>query len=208
MILGEPMEPLTESELAQIEERCAAAADADVDFMTHAQHDLPRLVGEVRRLRSAMPGATRNSGRIFGSHPSAEPPENELPAVLATPDLVWHGDDIVLAIPALMIYTTGAYLLVFYRTSHTQVRDIEHARAAADRLRGLTANGRPVTLLGGEHRDYGFTYRAWVPFRTSDHDVRPGDDVQFELEWPDVRRATHRVTGIRHAAGKAVTLWS
>jgi hypothetical protein len=202
------MEPLAESELAQIEERCAAAADADPDFIAHARRDLLRLVAEVRQLRSAGPVQARSSGRIFGFHPSVEPPENELPAVLATPDLDWRGDGIVLAIPALMIYTTGVYLLILYRTRRTQNRDIEHARATADRLRGLKANGRPVTLLGGEHRDYGFTYRAWVPFSPDEPDARPGDGLLFELEWPEVHRSACRVAGVRREAAKAATLWS
>ena len=206
--MGESMEPLAESELAQIEERCAAATDADLDFIARARRDLRRLVAEVRQLRSTGPMQARSSGRIYGHHPSNEPPENELPAVLATPGLVWHGDGIVLAIPALMIYTTGVYLLILYRTRRTQIRDIEHARAAADRLRGLTANGRPVTLLGGQHRDYGFTYRAWVPFGTDERDPLPGDGLVFELEWPEVHRATHQVTGVRLETAKAVTLWS
>jgi hypothetical protein len=250
LVLGESLEPLAESAIAQIEERCAAASkppweafiegrdhwggdnfirvggmddnepdmyvsrasggklvsagDADLDFIAHARRDLPRLAAEVRALRET--GPVRSSGRIF--HARHEPPEDELPAILATPWVVWRGDGIVLAIPALMIYTTGVYLLILYRTRYTQVRDIEEARAAADRLRGLKANGRAVTLLGGEHRGYGFTYRAWAEFSTSEGDALPGDSVSFELEWPEVDRAAHRVEGVRHAAGKAVTLWA
>jgi hypothetical protein len=130
-----------------------------------------------------------------------EPPVNELPVVLATPDMIWRGDGIVVAIPSLLIYTTGAELLILSRTRHTQMRDIKYAQATGEALQGLRANGIPVELLGGEHHDHGFTYRAWIPF------LAERGDITFDLEWPGVERATRRVPGIREAAAKAVLLW-
>jgi hypothetical protein len=123
------------------------ASDSDLDFIAHARRDLPRLLAEVRRLQAGnqMRG-TRTSAQFM--HSRHEPPENELPSVIATPHLVWRGHGIVLAIPALMICTAGAYLLIQYRTAHKQDRTIEHARAAADRLRDLRADGRPRDYAG------------------------------------------------------------
>jgi hypothetical protein len=144
-------------------------------------------------------------GRIF--HAKDEPPGNELPVVLATPGVTWRGDGIVFAIPSLLAYTTGAELLIMYRTRHRQPRDIEHARATGEALQNLKANGIPVTLLGGQHYDLGFTYRAWAPFAWDGRDLIPGGDLTLELGWPEVQPAEHRVPGIRETSGRAVILW-
>jgi hypothetical protein len=180
------------------------ASDADLDFIAHARSDIPRLLSEVGRLKASTAHEIMSTGRMMRSR--YEPPENELPSVLATPQLVWRGGGVALAIPGLMIYTTGAYLLVLYRTARAQERTFEHARAAADRLRDLRADGRPVTLLGGEHRDYGFTYRAWVPFYVDATTTAAPDHLTFQLVWPGLDQATHRVEGIRPIT--ATALWS
>jgi hypothetical protein len=186
--------------------RLTPASDGDLDFVAHARRDIPRLMTEIRALKlSGHERSTTTEGRIMRTQ--HEPPENELPSVMATPELTWRGDGIVLAIPALMIYTTGIYLLVLYRTAHTQAKTIEHARTAADKLRELRANGRPVTLLGGEHRDYGFTYRAWIPFSSDNSAAVASDAVTFELGWPDVDQMSHLIQRFREESARAITLW-
>ena len=42
------------------------------------------------------------------------------------PGVVWRGAGIVVAIPALLVYTTGAELLILCRTRHGQMNDDEH----------------------------------------------------------------------------------
>jgi hypothetical protein len=48
------------------------------------------------------------------------PPENELPVVLPS-DIAWSGAGVVLAIPALLLYSTGVELLIIYRTRSSPV---------------------------------------------------------------------------------------
>jgi hypothetical protein len=145
------------------------------------------------------------SRRVIHAHYG--PPENELPVVLATPDVIWRGEEIVLAVPSLLVYTTGVELLIMCRAGQSQLRTIEHVRATAERLRDLKANGGQVGLLGGEYYDHGFTYRAWFTFAANGRDFIPAGDLTFVLEWPEVERAEHRVPGVRDAAGRAVLLW-
>jgi hypothetical protein len=134
-----------------------------------------------------------------------EPPPNELPAVLA-PALTWRGDEIIMAIPSLLVYTTGVELLLICRTRAAQVRNTESVRATRAALRGLIANGRPVELQQGSGHEHGFTYQAWVAFEHSQQ-ADPSGDITFELDWPGIEPARHRVTGIREAAAGAVVLW-
>jgi hypothetical protein len=141
------------------------------------------------------------------THAAHEPPVNELPVVLGTPELAWRGDGIVFAIPSLLIYTTGVEILILCRTRYPQIKNIENARASADALRNLVANGMPVELLsGGERHEHGLTYRAWVSFASGGLDVR-GGDLRFALEWPGVEPAEHQVPHIRELAAGAVILW-
>jgi hypothetical protein len=141
----------------------------------------------------------RGHGIIYSS---GGPPENELPAVLETPSVIWHGDGTVLAVPSLWVYTTGAEMLILYRARQAQSREIDNARLVSDTLpRGLRVNGRAVTLLDGEFLDHGFRYRAWVPFVTGER------DLVFTLEWAGVEAGERRVAGVGEAAGRAVVLW-
>lgn len=132
----------------------------------------------------------------------AQPPENELPAVLAAPDVVWRGDGVVFAIPSLAIYTTGAEIEIVYRTAGDHPRTTEQALQTSDSLRNLTANGHPVALLGGEHKDHGFSYRAWISFTGS-----APRDIAFALEWPGVEAGQRQVSGIAEAARRITVLW-
>jgi hypothetical protein len=141
------------------------------------------------------------------THAAHEPPVNELPVALGTPDLVWRGDGVVFAIPSLLVYSTGVEVLILCRSRSSQIRNMENARVSADALRNLVANGMPVELLsGGEHHEHGLTYRAWVSFASTGLDVR-GGDLRFALELPGVERAEHQVSQIREAAAGAVILW-
>jgi hypothetical protein len=63
-------------------------------------------------------------------------------------------------------------------------RDIDHARATGEAPQNLKANGIPVTLLGGQHYESGFTYRAWAPFARDKRDLIPDGDLTLELGWP------------------------
>jgi hypothetical protein len=137
--------------------------------------------------------------------PDYGPPENELPVVVPAPDLVWRGDGIVFAIPSLQVYTTGAELLILCRSTRAQIRDVEHSRSTARALDGLRADGHHVGLLGGEHKDHGFTYRAWTTFSEDIPDV--DGVVTFTLDWPGTDPAEHRVAGLREAASRVVVLW-
>lgn len=146
-----------------------------------------------------------DSERIFHAHWG--PPQNELPEVLATPGITWRGDGIAVAIPSLLVYTSGLELLIICRAKQTQVRDTQHAEATAERLRDLKANGHQVAMLGGEHYDHGFTYRAWFTFTWNGRDLIPTGDITFELGWPEVEHAEHRVAQVREAAARTVVLW-
>jgi GrpB-like predicted nucleotidyltransferase (UPF0157 family) len=180
----------------------AAYADGKTKMITELlrqarAHPPPRITAPAPG-----PGPERLRRYFPAQH---EPPPNELPAVLA-PALTWPGDEIIMAIPALLVYTTGVELLLIYSTRAAQPRDTEHARATGAALRGLTANGRPVGLHHGSYREHGFTYQAWVPFEHSRR-ADPSGDLTFELDWPGIEPARHRVTGIREAAARAVVLW-
>src|SRR5215472_12863972 len=108
-------------------------------------------------------------------HVAHEPPENELPVVLS-PGISWSGAGVVIAIPALLLYSTGFELLIMYRTNRPREvtgDDLSyadyagaatlHAREISEKLSGLKVNGRPVTQLGEQFHDHGFNGRAWCP---------------------------------------------
>jgi hypothetical protein len=69
----------------------------------------------------------------------------------------------------------------------------------------LTVNGRKATLLGGEHANHGFTYRAWTTFQAEKTNL----DLVFALDSPDVTRSEHRVPAavISDAVSRVTTLW-
>jgi hypothetical protein len=111
----------------------------------------------------------------------------------------------VFAIPSLHVYTTGAELHIIYRTSGAHPRTTEQAQQTTERLGQLKVNGRQVTLLGGEHKDHGYNYRAWIAFRPDD----AGHDLVFSLQWPGITPAEHGVPAATIADGssRVTTLW-
>ena len=145
--------------------------------------------------------------KVSSHHPISDgPPENELPVPVAAPEVVWRGDGIVFAIPSLQVYTTGAELNIVYRTPGAHPRTVEQSRQTREALMRLTVNGRKVTLLGGEHTDHGFTYRAWKTFRAEEANL----DLVFILGWPGITPAEHRVPAatINEAIRHVTALWS
>jgi hypothetical protein len=132
-------------------------------------------------------------------HSAHGPPGNELPAALATRDLVCRADDIALAIPSLLVYSLGIELLILGRYREAQTVDpSEDRQAAANRLtestreradqlpRLVTVNGRPVELLGGQSDRHGFSYRAWAAGLA-------GTNFVVSLSWPGAPTTTHTV---------------
>lgn len=145
-------------------------------------------------------------GRIRSVHGAAGPPADELPAVLPTPNIIWRGDGIVVAVPSLQVYSTGVMLAIICRMNSPQPRTLEHASALGDRVSQLSVSGIAVRQFGGNHDDWGFTYAAWVPLPP---DVMTSDgDLTFELGWPEVHHAVHQVLGIKDAAATVVPIWS
>jgi hypothetical protein len=130
------------------------------------------------------------------------PPENEVPVVI-TSGILWRSEGAVMAVPSLLVYTTGIELLIMYRVKGSQTWDVEHVRATSDTLRGLTANGRPVELLGGQYLDHGFTYRAWI--RSRERDLEEG--IDFSLEWPGFEPTAHRIDDLRETTSQVIILW-
>ena len=125
--------------------------------------------------------------------------------MVAAPEVAWRGDGIVFAIPSLQVYTTGAELNIFYRTHGAHPRTVEQAGQSREVLMHLTVNGRKATLLGGEHANHGFTYRAWTTFQAEKTNL----DLVFALDSPDVTRSEHRVPAavISDAVSRVTTLW-
>lgn len=151
-------------------------------------------------------------------HLAHEPPVNEIPAVLATPELASQTDQIAMAIPSLLVYSTGIELLIIcrYREGRTAPsagdrQDIAHrateqARQTADQLpRLITVNAKPVEMLGGQSDKHGFTYRAWARFRPE----HAGTDLVIGLSWPEIPAATVTVGAaqLADAVRRVVTLW-
>jgi hypothetical protein len=117
---------------------------------------------------------------------------------------MWRGENAVMAVPSLLIYTTGIQLLTMHRIRHREASGIDHVAATSEALRGLTADGRPVELLGGRHTSHGFTYSAWVRF----YGENLSSGVTFNLKWPGMEPAAHRVGGLTEAHGRVTVLWS
>jgi hypothetical protein len=142
---------------------------------------------------------------MHGHSPSG-PPATELPVALATPEMTWRGDGIVLVVPSLLIYMTGAELTVMCRTRATQPQSTEHVRDVADTLpRSLKANGYPIQLLGGQYTDDGFTHRAWAAFRPGD----AGQDLSVTLAWHGWPADEYQIAGqaVSAAARSVATFW-
>lgn len=136
----------------------------------------------------------------------SRPPANELPVALATPEILWRGEGIVLAIPAMHVYTSGVEVFIFCRTTDIQPREISHAREIGSALdHGLKVSGTALHAQHGDHEDYGFTYRSWVPFAPDQY----GNDLVFALDWPGIMPGQRGVSGEKIAAaiGRVSTLW-
>lgn len=148
--------------------------------------------------------SSSSQGWMFGG--TYGPPANELPVALATPEIVWLGEGIAFAVPAMHVYTSGAEVFIFCRTTDIQPRDIPHADEISAALeRGLRINGRALYPKHGNHEDYGFTFRSWISFRADE----AGNDLVFTLDWPGITPSERRVTGekIAAAVGRVLTLW-
>lgn len=144
-------------------------------------------------------------GRIRSVHGAAGPPADELPAVLPTPDIIWRGDGIVVAVPSLQVYSAGVILAIICRMNSPQPRTLSRAAALGDRVSQLSVSGIPVRQFGGNHGNWGFTYSAWLPLPP---DTFTSDTaLTFELGWPEVHHAVHQVHGIKDIAARAVRLW-
>lgn len=140
----------------------------------------------------------RNQQHVI--HAQYEPPGNEVPAVIPA-GVIWREDGTVIAVPSLLLYTTGAELLIMGRYRDLQPwTDEVYTNNVRVRLRGLTVNGHPVTLLHGDYRDHGFTYRAWTP-------LDGADSLTIALNWPGTGPAEHRVAGLQEAASRITALW-
>jgi hypothetical protein len=175
----------------------AVTADADLGAGTRQAFRTPGIYHE-RMSESA------SRGWIFRG--TYGPPANELPSALATPEVVWHGEGIAFAVPAMHVYTTGAEVFIFCRTTERQPRDIPHARDISTALeRGLKINGTAPHPKHGSHEDYGFTFRSWNAFRADE----AGNDLIFTLDWPGVTPAERRVPWeeIATALSHVTTLW-
>jgi hypothetical protein len=136
-------------------------------------------------------------------HVAHGPPDNELPVALPS-GISWHGAGVVLAILALLLYSTGIELLIMFRSEWQQVpaEDLStavgwrwHASTAAPRARdigeklnGLQVNGRPVTQLGEDFNDHGFNGRAWVPAGV----LIDGEQI-LTLDRPGIANAERRI---------------
>jgi hypothetical protein len=108
-----------------------------------------------------------------------------------------------MAVPSLLVNTTGIELLIKYRVKGLQASDVDHVRSTRDALRGLAANGRPVELHGGQYLDHGFTYDAWIRLHEGDLEQA----ININLEWPGFERAAYRIDGLRETTGRVTILW-
>lgn len=78
-----------------------------------------RRITSARKRFTIGPVEERSSVRR-DVHVAHEPPENELPVVLA-PGISWTGAGVVFAIPALLLYSAGLELLIMYRSQRAPV---------------------------------------------------------------------------------------
>jgi hypothetical protein len=149
---------------------------------------------------------------VYARRPSV-PPDNELPAVLATGPLVWRSADTAIALLALEVYTSGVEFTLAGRAEGqaaieqlSEPRFLDRAVSGQDEaeLRFAVRCGdeivRPACMGSNSHGGRSFRCRAWVSVI---------DDLTFSLEWPAVgiSFAEHEVTGVRDAASRAVILW-
>jgi hypothetical protein len=138
------------------------------------------------------------------------PPDNQVPAVLDVGAL-WTAEGAAVAVPYLLVYTTGVQLSILGRARHIVLNSHERARTIGQGLEGhdipqgprFRVSGSAAMLLGGEHEEHAFNYRAWV--------VLPKDDMILSLAWPEagIAHAEHVVArqGIQEAADRVLVLW-
>jgi hypothetical protein len=137
---------------------------------------------------------------------SYDPPENEVPFALATPDMMWRGDGTVIAVPALLVCSTGIELLILGCSQRAWAGPMKDARATVEALKGLTVSGRHVDPRGGQNTAHGFTHPAWRSFLPD----LGGRDLVFSLDWPTVEPAEHAVpaASIADAISRVAAFWT
>jgi hypothetical protein len=148
---------------------------------------------------------------IYARSP-AEPPDNELPAVLAPGPVIWRSADAAIALLALEVYTSGVEFTLAGRARGQEAvgqlrepRFLDCAVSGQDEaeLRFVVRCGDEIVRLdcmgSTSHDGRSFRCRAWVAVI---------DDLTFWLEWPaaGISFAEHEVTGVRDAASRAVSL--
>lgn len=141
---------------------------------------------------------------------------NELPVPLVA-TIAWHGPGVVLAIPAVFIYTTGVEMNVFYRTKDKKPKLLDNRadRAAGElasmrawnkKLNGLKISGTPVVLLGAQFYDLGFNARAWSAF-TANEVSHSKDVITFELDWPEFEHRVYTLRSVGQQSQEPEILW-
>jgi hypothetical protein len=138
------------------------------------------------------------------------PPDNELPATATLEPLTWRGPGVVIAVPQLLVYTSGVEATVLCLSQREWALDTREmldqvTRGINGKSGGPTAfrlgvTGTPLMELGGEHRERSFRHRVWVPL------PRAEEFVMF-CEWAayGISYAEHRVM-VQTAVPPAV-LW-
>jgi len=141
------------------------------------------------------------------------PPMNELPVPVVAA-VAWRSAGVVLAIPALFVYTSGVEMTILYRTkdkkpsltSDRAAGELASMRGWYKRLNGLKINGIPIELLGAQFYDLGFNARAWSAFIT--HEIGQAKDaISFELDWPEFEHRIHTLRGVRQQSRESEILW-
>lgn len=115
-----------------------------------------------------------------------EPPDDELPGIADPGHVIWRGISAVVAVPVLMVFTTGVELLLLGRGDSLAMNDHATYKAFIDGLGGrpiaggveFGVNGQPISTLGGQARKHTFRQRGWI--------AGTDRDLVFSLRWPDV----------------------
>jgi hypothetical protein len=153
-----------------------------------------------------MTSQSSHSQQIWPGH---RPPLNELP-VPVTAKLVWRSEGVALAIPSLLVYTTGIEMYILYRTHTMQATGVEAtvkaSRAWRQKLVGLTINGVPVEVLGTQYFDFGSTTHVWSSFEPHRGKVAD-EDLSFKLDWPEFADNVRVVRGVYSEIAKVTILW-
>jgi hypothetical protein len=140
-------------------------------------------------------------------------PMNELPVPVVA-SISWRATGLVFAIPVLLVYTTGVEIMILFRArdenpaSHPQSvsREFSNMRDWQKRLTKLRVNGAPVDVLGGQFFESGFNVRAWSAYSVHQAN-QPGNEMLFELDWPEFETASYTLPDVRREAMNTETLW-